>query len=91
MTMQTKKPSPPDIPAVADPPRQEAIDRLTGLLPEEQLQDALGGLSPEQITGPGGLVTLAARAITARVDPQDGQDRARGGRDQDSLRPGGHV
>ena len=43
---------------------QEAVDRLAGLLPEEALEDALRGLSPEQITGPGGLLTqLAGRVI----------------------------
>jgi putative transposase len=43
---------------------QEAVDRLAGLLPEEALRDALQGLAPEQITGPGGLLTqLAGRVI----------------------------
>jgi putative transposase len=43
---------------------QEAVDRLAGLLPDEALEDALKGLSPEQITGPGGLLTqLAGRVI----------------------------
>ena len=39
-------------------------DRLAGLLPEDALQDALEGLGPEEITGPGGLLTqLAGRVI----------------------------
>ena len=43
---------------------QQALDRLAGLLPEEALEDALKGLSPEEITGPGGLLTqLAGRVI----------------------------
>ena len=42
----------------------EAAQRLAGLLPEEALQDALKGLGPEEITGPGGLLTqLAGRVI----------------------------
>src|SRR6185312_11902169 len=42
----------------------EAVDRLAGLLPEDALEDALKGLSPEEITGPGGLLTqLAGRVI----------------------------
>ena len=42
----------------------EAAQRLAGLLPEEALQDALNGLAPEEITGPGGLLTqLAGRVI----------------------------
>jgi putative transposase len=44
--------------------REEAVDRLAGLLPESELERALEGLAPEQITGPGGLLTqLAGRVI----------------------------
>jgi putative transposase len=40
------------------------VDRLAGLLPAEALDDALKGLEPEEITGPGGLLTqLAGRVI----------------------------
>jgi transposase-like protein len=50
-------------------PDQEAIDRLAGLLPDEQLADALKGLDPNQITGPGGLLTqLAGRVINAALE-----------------------
>src|SRR3954466_2957593 len=43
---------------------QAAVDRLAGLLPPEALEDALKGLEPEEITGPGGLLTqLAGRVI----------------------------
>jgi putative transposase len=43
---------------------ERARDRLAGLLPEDALQDALEGLGPEEITGPGGLLTqLAGRVI----------------------------
>jgi putative transposase len=39
-------------------------DRLAGLLPGDELEKALQGLEPEQITGPGGLLTqLAGRVI----------------------------
>jgi putative transposase len=39
-------------------------DRLAGLLAGEELEKALEGLEPEQITGPGGLLTqLAGRVI----------------------------
>jgi len=42
----------------------EVTDRLAGLLPGEELEKALKGLQPEQITGPGGLVAqLAGRVI----------------------------
>src|SRR5215216_2312141 len=43
---------------------EEVVDRLAGLLPEDALQDALAGLRPEEITGPGGLMTqLAGRVL----------------------------
>jgi putative transposase len=39
-------------------------DRLAGLLPAEALEDALKGLEPDEITGPGGLLSkLAGRVI----------------------------
>jgi putative transposase len=43
---------------------EEARDRLAGLLPDDALQSALEGLEPEEITGPGGLLTqLAGRVV----------------------------
>src|SRR3954470_15886491 len=48
----------------AESPTQAAVDRLAELLPAEALEDALNGLEPEEITGPGGLLTqLAGRVI----------------------------
>ncbi len=48
----------------AEEQQKELVDRLAGLLPREGLEDALKGLDPEQITGPGGLLTqLAGRVI----------------------------
>src|SRR4051812_156995 len=45
-------------------PPEEVVDRLGGLLPGEELEKALEGLEPEQITGPGGLLSqLAGRVI----------------------------
>src|SRR3954471_11800337 len=43
---------------------QAAVDRLAGLFPPQALEDALKGLEPDEITGPGGLLTqLAGRVI----------------------------
>ena len=51
-------------PALAESSVEGPRDRLAGLLPDEALQDALAGLEPEQITGPGGLVSqLAGRVL----------------------------
>jgi len=51
-------------PVWAQSASDDAAKRLAGLLPEEALEDALKGLAPEEITGPGGLLTqLAGRVI----------------------------
>jgi transposase-like protein len=48
---------------------EEVRDRLSGLLPEEALQDALKGLDPSEITGSGGLLSqLAGRVINAALE-----------------------
>jgi putative transposase len=51
-------------PASPESSVDEVRERLAGLLPEDALQDALEGLAPEEITGPGGLMSqLAGRVI----------------------------
>src|SRR5215208_3669040 len=51
-------------PVVPESSVEQIADRLAGLLPEDALQEALEGLGPEEITGPGGLLTqLAGRVI----------------------------
>jgi putative transposase len=46
----------------------EVRERLAGLLPEEALEEAVQGLGPEELTGPGGLLTqLAGRVIDAAL------------------------
>jgi putative transposase len=43
---------------------EAAVDRLAGLLPAEALEAALKGLEPDEITGPGGLLSrLAGRVM----------------------------
>jgi putative transposase len=43
---------------------EAVVDRLAELLPADALEDALKGLSPEEITGPGGLLNrLTGRVI----------------------------
>src|SRR4051795_8583793 len=57
-----RSPSKPS--AGAQSSTQAAVDRLPGLLPADALEDALKGLEPDEITGPGGLLTqLAGRVI----------------------------
>lgn len=51
-------------PAGGESSVDEARARLAGLLPDDALQDALKGLEPDEITGPGGLVSqLAGRVL----------------------------
>jgi putative transposase len=51
-------------PAGAESSVEEVRARLAGLLPDDALQDALEGLRPEEITGPGGLMSqLAGRVL----------------------------
>ena len=51
-------------PVVPESSVEQIADRLAGLLPEDALQVALEGLGPQEITGPGGLLTqLAGRVI----------------------------
>jgi putative transposase len=55
-------------PARPESASEEVADRLAGLLPADALDDALAGLRPEEITGPGGLLTqLAGRVIDAAL------------------------
>ena len=49
----------------------EARERLARLLPAGALDEALDGLEPEQITGPGGLITqLAGRVVNAALEAE---------------------
>ena len=55
-------------PAVDESASEEVRDRLAELLPADALDDALAGLAPEDITGPGGLITqLAGRVVEAAL------------------------
>jgi putative transposase len=66
MTTQKTEPTATAAPGGVPPagPPDDVVDRLAGLLPADELEDALQGLEPEQITGPGGLLTqLAGRVI----------------------------
>src|SRR3954466_14357401 len=47
----------------AQSPTDAAVDRLSGLLPEDALEGALKGLAPEEITGPGGLLCNLAGPV----------------------------
>ncbi len=47
------------------------MDRLADLLPEGALDDAVRGLKPEELSGPGGLLSqLAGRVVEAALDAE---------------------
>src|SRR3954453_15494731 len=53
------------------PPPQEVMDRLAGLLPEGALDEAVRGLKPEELSGPGGLLSqLAGRVVEAALEAE---------------------
>lgn len=54
----------------AEPP-EEVVDRLAELLPEGALDDAVRGLKPEELSGPGGLLSqLAGRVVEAALEAE---------------------
>ncbi len=55
MKSMSSKDHPSDGSEPAGPPPGELADRLAGLLPEGALDEAVQGLRPEELTGPGGL------------------------------------
>jgi hypothetical protein len=58
----------------AQSPPDAVVDRLAGLLPGDELQDALKGLEPDEITGPGGLLSqLAGRVIETALGAELGE------------------
>src|SRR3954451_15756679 len=74
ITMSTmnseRRPGPGAGPQEPQPP-QEVIDRLAGLLPDGALDDAVRGLKPEELSGPGGLLSqLAGRVVEAALEAE---------------------
>jgi putative transposase len=58
----------------SEQPPDEVRDRVAELLSEEALEEAVRGLGPEELTGPGGLLTqLAGRVIEAALGAELGE------------------
>src|SRR4051794_13035146 len=69
-TMNSERRPRKGVEPAGQPPR-EVFDRLAGLLPEGALDDAVRGLSPEELSGPGGLLSqLAGRVVEAALDAE---------------------
>src|SRR3954452_22208195 len=67
-TIKSKRMRSSSGPGVQESAVEEVRDRLAGLLPDDALQDALEGLRPEEITGPGGLMSqLAGRVLESAL------------------------
>jgi putative transposase len=55
----------------AEQPPEEVVDRLAQLLPEGALDEAVRGLKPEELSGPGGLLSqLAGRVVEAALEAE---------------------
>lgn len=55
----------------AEEPAPAVIDRLAELLPEGALDEAVRGLKPEELSGPGGLLSqLAGRVVEAALEAE---------------------
>ena len=54
-----------------DGPPEEVVDRLAELLPEGALDEAVRGLKPGELSGPGGLLSqLAGRVVQAALEAE---------------------
>jgi len=70
-TMKSKRPRPAGADPGPDGPPDEILDRVAELLPEGALDDAVRGLRPEELTGPGGLLSqLAGRVVQAALEAE---------------------
>jgi putative transposase len=71
MNTTMKDRSPREGAAGGQEPPEEVIDRLAELLPEGALDEAVKGLKPEELSGPGGLLSqLAGRVIEAALEAE---------------------
>ncbi|HEX2160244.1 MAG TPA: IS256 family transposase [Thermoleophilaceae bacterium] len=65
-----RRPGPGAEPDAQRPPR-EVVDRLAELLPEGALDEAVRGLKPDELSGPGGLLSqLAGRVVEAALEAE---------------------
>jgi len=70
-TMKNRRPESGADPDGPKEPPQEVVDRLAGLLPEGALEEAVKGLAPEELSGPGGLLSqLAGRVVEAALEAE---------------------
>src|SRR3954452_3669588 len=69
--MQSKRRREPGADPEAARPPEAVIDGLAGLLPEGALDEAVKGLKPAELSGPGGLLSqLAGRVVQAALEAE---------------------
>jgi putative transposase len=69
-TMKSERRPRKDAEPTEEPP-EEVVDCLAELLPEGALDDAVRGLKPEELSGPGGLLSqLAGRVVEAALEAE---------------------
>jgi putative transposase len=70
-TVKSKRRPEPGVGSEGRQPPPEVIDRLAVLLPDGALDDAVRGLRPEELSGPGGLLSqLAGRVVEAALEAE---------------------
>jgi hypothetical protein len=70
-TMKSERRSPAGVESEGEGPPREVVDRLAGLVPEGALDEAVRGLRPEELSGPGGLLSqLAGRVVEAALEAE---------------------
>ena len=68
-TMQSKRR--PEEGVEQQQPPEDVVDRLAELLPDGALDEAVRGLKPEELSGPGGLLSqLAGRVVEAALEAE---------------------
>ena len=69
-SMQSKRHPQRDVESPSEPP-EGVVGRLAELLPEGALDEAVRGLRPEELSGPGGLLSrLAGRVVEAALEAE---------------------
>jgi putative transposase len=70
-TMKSKRRPEEGVDPEAQGPPPQVVDRLAGLLPDGVLDEAVRGLRPEELSGPGGLLSqLAGRVVQAALEAE---------------------
>lgn len=70
-TMKSKRRPEEGVDPEAQGPPPQVVDRLAGLLPGGVLDEAVRGLRPEELSGPGGLLSqLAGRVVQAALEAE---------------------